>query len=42
MFVPSFQVLSVNDISVQNYRHFADILDSCGHDLEIQFYHKAY
>ncbi|CAE7402050.1 unnamed protein product [Symbiodinium pilosum] len=34
------EVLSVNDISVQNFRHFADILDSCGHDLEIQFYHK--
>ena len=35
------EVLSVNDISVQSFRHFSELLESCGHSLEIQFYHKA-
>ncbi|CAE7038459.1 unnamed protein product [Symbiodinium natans] len=34
------EVLSVNDVSVQGFRHFTELLDSCGHSLEIQFYHK--
>ena len=35
------QVLSINGMYVQNFRHFAELLESCGQNIEIQFYHKA-
>eukprot|EP00439_Symbiodinium_sp_Y106_P068066 s3060_g11.t1 len=34
------EVLSINGMSVQNFRHFAELLESCGQNIEIQFYHK--
>jgi len=33
-------VLSINGVSVQSFRHFAELLESCGQNIEIQFYHK--
>ncbi|CAE7372096.1 unnamed protein product, partial [Symbiodinium microadriaticum] len=34
------EVLSINGVSVQSFRHFAELLESCGQNIEIQFYHK--
>jgi len=34
------EVLSINDISVQNFRHFHELVESCGQDLEIQFFRQ--